>query len=149
MEDFRDYPQAEHVHDYFGRTSVDMGHFHTFTGSTMVQQPAVGGHVHNYANETREAENHIHIMRGTTGVPIPVLLGHVHQLAGITEVADNHTHSYDVYSGYQRSPRNRRRPRPVQAESVAEKEEAPAQRRPLFRFPKREAKAPNPPSDEK
>lgn len=146
MEERREYPQTQHVHDCFGRTSVDDGHFHTYTGSTMVQQPAVGGHVHNYANETREAENHVHIMRGTSGTPIAVLLGHVHQLAGVTEVADNHTHSYDVYTGYQRAPRNVRHPRPYQAESVEENKEAPAERRPRFRFPRRD---PNPSSDEK
>ncbi|MGE5580098.1 MAG: YmaF family protein [Bacillota bacterium] len=143
MEDRREFP---HVHDYFGRTSVDDGHFHTFTGATMEQVPAVGGHVHNYANETRVAENHTHIMRGTSGLPIPVLLGHVHQLAGVTEIADNHSHSYDVYTGYQRPQRNVRRPR-FTADAVAEnKEEAPQGRRPRFRFPRRES---SPTSDEK
>lgn len=146
MEDKRENPQAPHVHDYFGRTSVDDGHFHTFTGATMEQVSAVGGHVHNYANETRVAQNHTHIMRGTSGLPIPVLLGHVHQLAGVTEVADNHSHSYDVYTGYQRPQRNVRRPR-FTADATAEKnEEAPPQRRPRLRFFRRE---PNPPSDEK
>lgn len=165
MEEKREYPQAPHVHDYFGRTSVDDGHFHTFTGATMEQVPAVGGHVHNYANETRVAENHTHIMRGTSGLPIPVLLGHVHQLAGVTEVANNHSHSYDVYTGYQRPQRNVRRPR-FKAEAVAEnaenKEETPPRRRPRFRFFRNEPNPspnpspnpnpnpnPNPPSDEK
>ncbi len=147
MEEKREIPTTpDHVHDYFGRTSVTNGHFHTFVGSEDVQQYVPGGHVHNYANETREADNHTHIMRGTSGLPIPVLLGHVDQLAGTTEMADNHAHTYDLYSGYQRAPRNVRRFRPFRTESVGEAKEAPAERRPRFRFPRREA---NSSSDQK
>jgi hypothetical protein len=51
-----------------------------------------------------------------------------------------------VYTGYQRAPRNVRRPRPMHAESATENKEAPAERRPRFRFGRRD---PNPPSDQK
>lgn len=149
MEERREYPYTpEHVHDYFGRTSVNMDHFHTFVGSTAVQQNVAGGHVHNYANETRVTENHTHIMNGTSGLPVPVLLGHVHEIAGTTTVSDNHTHTYNVHTGYQRPPRNVRRPRPfgVRAEAKAEGKEEPAKRRPRLRFLKKDS---NPSSEEK
>jgi len=151
VEEKTDFPQAPHVHDYSGRTSVDMGHFHNFSGATMVSQTAVGGHVHGYAGETLPAENHTHIMRGTSGLPISVLLGHVHQMAGVTEVTNNHTHSYDLYTGYQRAPRNVRRPRLVKFLSSEENQEAPEVRRPRFRFHfgRKEVEPTPPSSDEK
>lgn len=145
MEERREYPHTpEHVHDYFGRTSVDMDHFHTFVGSTAVQQYVAGGHVHSYANDTRVAMNHTHLMSGTSGLPMPVLLGHVHQIAGTTSVADSHTHTYDLHTGYQRPPRNLRRRRSLEAKSAEpEKEgEAPQLRRPRQRFTKRHAANP-------
>jgi hypothetical protein len=139
VEETKEYPYTpEHVHDYYGRTSVDMDHFHTFIGSTAVQTYVAGGHVHNYANETRVAMDHIHLMNGTTGTQVPVLMGHVHQMAGTTNVQSNHSHTYDVYTGYQRSPRNVRRPRLFQATSAGDKAEsgaAPERKRPRLRLP--------------
>lgn len=102
---------SEHVHDYFGRTSVDLGHFHTFTGSTGVQTFEASGHVHSFANDTRVARNHTHRMFGTSSIqmPTPMVAGHVHQIQGKTSEEEGHTHTFDVYTGYERPPRNVRR----------------------------------------
>lgn len=130
--------QAGHVHDYYGRTSVDRGHFHTFVGSTATETPVANGHVHNYANETRVAENHTHLMTGTGGLQVAVLMGHVHRLQGATTVNDNHSHTYEVYTGYQRPPRNQRRrgwPAGVQANAAEEETSDRPRRRFRFRNP--------------
>lgn len=141
-------PAGQHVHDYFGRTSVDRGHFHTFTGSTSVETVVVNGHVHNYANETRAAEGHIHRMNGVSSVQTPVMMGHVHRLQGTTTVDDNHSHVYDVYTGYQRAPRNVRRGRFFGPFSVKEAKEAEAgddAEKPRLRL---RLRSKNPPDDE-
>lgn len=126
---------GQHVHDYFGRTSVDRGHFHTFTGSTNTQTVVTGGHAHEYANVTRVAENHVHRMNGISSVQVPVMLGHVHRLQGTTTVDDNHSHTYDLYTGLPRAPRNVRRGRffgPFSAKAEgAEPREEPRPRRRL------------------
>lgn len=129
--------QAGHLHDYYGRTSVDRGHFHTFVGSTDTETPVANGHVHNYANETRVAENHTHLMTGTSGLQVSVLMGHVHRLSGRTTVNDNHSHSYEVFTGYQRPPRNvRRRGWPAGVQVNAEQEGTEVKPRSRFRFRK-------------
>ncbi len=141
---------GQHVHDYYGRTSVDRGHFHTFTGSTNVQTVVAGGHVHEYANMTRVAENHVHRMNGVSSVMIPVMMGHVHRLQGTTTVDDNHSHVYDIYTGSQRMPRNVRRGRffgPFSARAQEpETEGAEAQKEPR---PRRRPRVRNPEADEK
>lgn len=114
MEEKREdasHGSGQHVHDYFGRTSVNRGHFHTFTGSTNVETYVANGHTHNYANETRVADNHIHRMNGVSSLSVPVMMGHVHRLQGTTTVDDDHSHTYDLYTGYPRAPRNVRRGR--------------------------------------
>jgi hypothetical protein len=137
--------QAQHVHDYFGRTSIHRGHFHTFTGSTNIETAVVNGHVHNYANETRPAEGHIHRMNGVSSVQIPVMMGHVHRLQGTTTVDDNHSHTYDLYTGYQRAPRNVRRGRFFGPFSMRQEEGAEAEERPR---PRLRLRAKNPPTGE-
>lgn len=125
-----------HVHDYYGRTSVDHDHFHTFVGSTETQVQVGEGHVHRYASETRVAMNHTHILSGNSTLPIPARMGHFHQLQGTTTVNDGHSHTYDLYTGYQRAPRNRRRRRPMSAmEAPSDEKGAPQQRRPFMRPP--------------
>jgi len=42
----------EHVHDYYGRTTMDLDHFHTFDGTTGLNYEAGRDHVHRFANET-------------------------------------------------------------------------------------------------
>ncbi|HHX27844.1 MAG: YmaF family protein [Bacillota bacterium] len=136
---------GQHVHDYFGRTSVDRGHFHTFTGSTNVQTVVVGGHAHEYANVTRVAENHVHRMHGVSSVQMPVMMGHVHRLQGTTTVDDNHSHVYDVYTGLQRVPRNVRRgrffgPFRLKAEGAEPPEEPRPRRKSRVRTPEADEK---------
>jgi len=137
VEERKEYPYTpDHVHDYFGRTSVDLDHFHTFVGSTAVTQYVAGGHVHSYASETRVAQNHTHIMNGTSGIEVPVLMGHLHQLGGTTTVNNNHSHTYDLYTGYPRAPRNVKR-QGVQATGAADKTgsgETSEKRRPRFKL---------------
>jgi len=152
-EEKKEYPNTpDHVHDYYGRTSVNMDHFHTFTGSTAVQESVPGGHVHSYANETRVAMNHTHLMNGTSSPQVPVVLGHVHRLSGTTSMAENHTHTYDLYTGYQRPPRNVRRPRLFSLGEESKEEtkaegDQPSRRRPRLRLEKR--KPINPQSEQK
>lgn len=148
MEDRTEFAAREagqHVHDCFGRTSVDRGHFHTFTGSTNVETLVVNGHVHNYANETRVAENHVHRMNGVSSVQIPVMMGHAHRLQGTTTIDDGHSHVYDLYTGHQRAPRNVRRGRFFGPFSVKDATggEAPEQPR-----PRRRLRAKTPPTGE-
>lgn len=147
MEERKEYPNTpDHVHDYYGRTSVDNDHFHTFVGSTALTQYVVGGHVHNYANETRVAQNHTHIMNGTSGPMIPVLMGHVHRIGGTTMVNENHSHTYDLHTGYQRPPRNVRRPGVQATEAGAKKESETAVER---QHPRLRLRFRNPSSEKK
>ncbi|HHY75504.1 MAG TPA: hypothetical protein GX500_01825 [Firmicutes bacterium] len=132
----------QHVHDFFGRTSVDRGHFHTFTGSTNIQTVVAGGHAHEYAAETRVAANHTHRLNGLSSIEMPVMMGHVHRLQGTTTVDDNHSHTYDIYTGLPRAPRNVRRGRFFGPFSIrGEGAEAQKEPRPLrrLRFRKTEA----------
>ncbi len=129
--------QIEHVHDYFGRTSVNQDHFHTFVGTTSTESVVVDGHVHSFANETREARGHTHLMNGTTGRNVAVLMGHVHQMAGATTVNAGHSHTFDLFTGYQRPPRNQRKPRitGVVGEKQATRERRRLRPRSPFRNP--------------
>lgn len=45
----------EHVHDYYGRTTMDLDHFHTFDGTTGLDYEIGLDHVHRFANVTSRA----------------------------------------------------------------------------------------------
>ncbi len=98
----------EHVHDYYGRTTMDLDHFHTFDGTTGLDYEIGLDHVHRFANVTSRAHGHTHRMDGNTSRQIPAFWGHIHQIAGITSFDDGHTHRFDVLSGGPHRPRNRR-----------------------------------------
>lgn len=100
--------RREHVHNYYGRTTMDLDHFHVFEGTTGVNYEIGPGHVHRFGNETSRAHGHTHRMYGNSSQPIPVFWGHVHQIAGVTTFEDGHTHRFDVLSNPAHKPRSRR-----------------------------------------
>ncbi|QUL98807.1 MAG: hypothetical protein IMF26_01625 [Candidatus Fermentithermobacillus carboniphilus] len=101
-------PEAGHVHDYWGRTSTEQDHFHTFEGTTGLDTPVDGDHVHRFANETSRAHGHTHRMAGTTSHQIPAFPGHVHRIQGLTTFDEGHAHTFDVQSSHPHRPRTRR-----------------------------------------
>jgi len=98
----------QHVHHYYGRTTMDLDHFHVFDGTTGLDYEIGQGHVHRFGNETSRAHSHTHRMHGNTSQQIMTFWGHVHQIAGMTSFDDGHTHRFDVYSGTPTRPRSRR-----------------------------------------
>lgn len=101
-------PQTDHVHDYWGRTSTELDHFHTFDGTTGLQHYIDSDHVHRYATQTSMAHGHTHRMEGNTGKEIPTFAGHVHQIQGLTSYDEGHAHTYDVATTGPRRPRTGR-----------------------------------------
>lgn len=86
-----------HVHNFSGVTSVDVGHHHTYAGTT---EPAPSGvqHTHAYHTVTSFNDGHTHVIRGTTGPAIPLQGGgHYHYFEGVTTVNGRtpHTHRYN------------------------------------------------------
>lgn len=96
--------RREHVHNYRGRTSTDMEHYHTFADVTGAPIFTNENHVHDYATETSVVQDHSHRITGTSGMQIRAPLGHVHRIQGLTSYAHGHAHSYDIYTGRPRSP---------------------------------------------
>lgn len=99
----------EHVHNYFGRTSVEQDHFHVFEGTTGSNMAGEAAHAHRFASETSEAFGHTHKMEGMSSEPVSALLGHVHHIQGTTTFSEGHAHSFSVLTGHPRRPRNKRR----------------------------------------
>ncbi|MBE3519300.1 MAG: hypothetical protein IMW97_03235 [Firmicutes bacterium] len=115
--------RREHVHNYRGRTSSDMEHYHTFADVTGAPVSTNENHVHDYATETSVVRDHSHRITGTSGMQIRAPLGHVHRIQGLTSYAHGHAHSYDVYTGRPRSPM---RMSTLAAEKRARENEVPA-----------------------
>jgi hypothetical protein len=127
----------EHVHDYYGRTTMDLDHFHTFDGTTGLNYETGRDHVHRFANETSRAHGHTHRMHGNSSRQIPAFWGHVHQIAGITSFDDGHTHRFDVLSGLPHRPRSKR-PRLVRLFRASSRDqEAQSENQPATPGPRR------------
>ncbi len=126
----------EHVHDYYGRTTMDSDHFHTFEGTTGLNYETGLDHVHRFANETSRAHGHTHRMDGNTSRQIPAFWGHIHQIAGVTSFDEGHTHRFDVLSGGPHRPRNRR-PRLVRLFKASSNQESQLEKQPPTPKPQR------------
>jgi hypothetical protein len=129
--------EVTHVHDFYGRTTLDFNHYHEFYDATGTQSNVEGGHIHRYSTQTSRAHDHIHTMLDDTSLQLPTFFGHVHQIQGVTSVNNGHSHRYNLYSCYPRAPRGTN-PRSVEArenpgpgEMLEEGDVQP--RKPLFR----------------
>ncbi|HHY35619.1 MAG TPA: hypothetical protein GX510_08335 [Firmicutes bacterium] len=115
--------RREHIHNYRGRTSTEMGHYHTFADVTGAPVFTNENHVHDYATETSVTQDHSHRITGTSEMQTRAPLGHVHRIQGLTSYAHGHSHSYDVYTGRPRSPM---RMRTLTGEKQGQEDEAQA-----------------------
>lgn len=87
---------ALHTHHFSGVTSYDVGHSHSYAGTTA---PAPTGvpHTHKYYTVTSRDNGHTHVLEGVTGPDIPLPGGgHYHFFSGYTTVdgAVPHSHAY-------------------------------------------------------
>ncbi len=139
MDNIRE-ERGGHVHNYYGRTTADLDHFHVFEGTTGLNYETGPGHIHRFGNETSRAHSHTHRMYGNSSQQVPTFWGHVHQIAGVTTFEDGHTHRFDVLTGPAHKPRTRR-PRLMsssgalpenQGEQLRHQATSPRRRRRLF-----------------
>lgn len=109
----QDNEENLHVHDFYGRTTLEFNHYHEFYDTTGTQRNVEGGHIHRYSTQTSRAHDHIHTILDNTGLQVPTFFGHVHQIQGVTSVNAGHSHRYNLYGCYPRAPRGTN-PRSVQ-----------------------------------
>jgi hypothetical protein len=93
-----------HTHGFSGVTSLDVGHRHSYVGTT---RPAPSGvpHTHEYSTITTLNDGHRHRIAGRTGPAIPLTGGgHFHYFTGITTIDGStpHSHSYSGRTGNER-----------------------------------------------
>ena len=96
--------EVTHVHDFYGRTTLDFNHYHEFYDATGTQSNVEGGHIHRYSTQTSRAHDHIHTMLDDTSLQLPTFFGHVHQIQGVTSVNNGHSHRYNLYAAIPERP---------------------------------------------
>jgi len=80
-----------HSHFYNGRTTLNDGHVHRYSGVTS-SDPDVPGHIHYMVGETTFDDGHIHRYTLQTSPGIAVDGGHTHYYQASTSFEDGHIH---------------------------------------------------------